>query len=133
MSSTAPPERAPIWRRVLARVALIGGLGLAASWFLPSLPREQDLVFRVGATQPVRSLDVSFTLEGQRVPQRGVTLRFADKAPATIRHQLSLPNGRYDVRISIVRELPDGPKETMLLRRVTLEGGETAIPLENAP
>lgn len=134
MNEPAPPERQqPLWRRLAARAALVGGLLIAAALLLPAVPREQVLVFRLNDPGSVRRLEVAFTREGEAQAESGVSLRYASAAPATVRHAVSLPNGRYRLAISVERELPEGRRETSLERRVTLEGGETVVALEVPP
>ena len=129
-----PPERPqPLWRRLAARAALIGGLALLVAVVFPTVPREQTFVFRVSDASTVRRLDVSFTREGEQRPESGVTLRYPVAAPATVRHTASLENGRWLLTIGVERELSSGRKETSFERRVTLEGGETVVVLEDSP
>jgi len=130
----APPERPPpLWRRIAARVALVGGLALVLTWAAPRVPHDQVLVFRLPDAASVRRLEFVCTREGQREPLRGATLRYDSAAPSSVRHRLSLPNGRYVLSISVERQLPDGLTETSFLRRVSLDGGETVVALERAP
>jgi len=129
-----PLERRPV-RRLLARVALVGGIALAVSLVLPATPREQQLVFRFGSdSAAVRRLELSFTKRGEREPESGFTLNFPTGAPGRARHTVSLPNGDYVVTGAIERRADDaGPTETSFERRVNLQGGETVLPLESPP
>lgn len=125
--------RGSFWRRFAPRALLLLGLGIAASLLLPSLPQEQVVVFRVGGALPLRRLTVSYTRQGEAEPRGGATLSYAT-APPSVRHTVSLPNGGYVVAVDVVRGQPDGGvRETSYVRRVNLEGGETVLPLEEAP
>lgn len=123
----------PAWRRLGARLVLVGGVALAASWLAQYLPRDQELVFRIPDPSSIRRLDLSLTRDGEKAPENGVTLNFPSAPPSSIRHRTSLPNGRYQIAISVRRQLPDGPEETSWVRRVSLDGGETLVVLEGSP
>lgn len=129
------PRQAPsLLRRFVPRAVLLIGLGIAASLLLPSLPKEQVLVFRVGTAAPLRKLAVSYTLEGEREPRSGATLRYDRSPPASVRHTVSLPDGRWVVKVDVERTGADGgPRETSYERRVNLGGGETTLVLEDTP
>jgi hypothetical protein len=118
----------PAWRRLLARALVVGGVALIVALFAPALPREQVFVLRVGPG--ARRIEASFTREGERVPVNTVKLAFPTSAPSRVRHVLSLPNGRYVVRVEVDRGAADSHKETSYVRRVTLSGGETELPLD---
>ncbi|MBK7582251.1 MAG: hypothetical protein IPI67_18850 [Myxococcales bacterium] len=132
MSEPEPATGGSLWRRLATRVLVISGIAYAASFLMPSLPREQILVFRVGAEAPLKHLSASYTLEGEREPRSGVKLSYDGAAPKRVQHVVSLPNGRYVMAVAVERALPDGgTKETSYLRRVNLEGGETILPVED--
>lgn len=131
-NATPDAERGSGWRRRLARVLLIAGVGIALARFLPSLPRDQSLVFSIGADRSrVRALEATWTREGETEALGGVELRFADAAPSRIRHRVRLPNGRYEVAVELATEDDGGLAHTSTTRRVTLEGGETVIRLDS--
>lgn len=139
----ARQQRQPYnWRRHVPRLLLVVGVAIAAAIVAPSLPHDQTLVFRLGeGVQPVRKLSATWTRAGQDEPAGGVTLRFADHAPASVRHKLRLRNGSYLLTIDLERAAPQttspgratlGGKHTAqihYLRRVDLEGGETVVVL----
>jgi hypothetical protein len=134
VSESEAPDYGRSLRRLAGRLALVGGLALSLSFVLPRVPRMQVVTFRFSAAEPVRRLSASFTREGEREPASGVTLNFPGRAPASVRHEVTLPNGRYDVTVEVARDAPDGAlEETSWERRVTLEGGETVLPLGDAP
>lgn len=116
----------------MARIVFVGGAAAMLVFFAPRVPRDQALVFRVGAN--VQKLEASFTKQGEFEPRRGLTLSFGEGAPRSITQSVSLPNGAYQVAVEIERRSADGsPTETTYLRQVTLEGGETVLALEDAP
>lgn len=142
----------------IARFILIAGLLLAASRVLPSIPREQILLFQLEGSGVVRRLDATWTASGSKEPAGGVSLNFPSPPPRSVRHTLSLPNGPYELAISLERSpetvAPDtanvqskrdpvaaeapsrvrsdvrpSPLPTHYVRRIQLEGGETVIRL----
>jgi hypothetical protein len=120
----------PRIRRYAALAVLGIGLSLAVSVVAPELPKDQTLVFRL-PERPVRALSATFTPRGEAEPVGGVTLAFEDAAPREVRHQVSLPNGPYELAIHV--ESPEEPPAsgTSVLRRVELEGGVTTIFVED--
>ncbi|MCC6903611.1 MAG: hypothetical protein IT377_31875 [Polyangiaceae bacterium] len=127
--TTTEEARRPLWRRLAARVAIVGGVAVAVSVATPWVPREQVLIYRVSGGDPVRRLKVHVTREGESEAALGATLTGASPS---FRHGVSLPNGRYVVSVQAERALSDGGvKETSFVRRVTLEGGETILPIED--
>ncbi|HMJ10409.1 MAG TPA: hypothetical protein VK524_03330 [Polyangiaceae bacterium] len=155
MTSAKAVRQAPGWRARLARLLLFGGVAVAVVSLLPSVPREQILLFRLQERELVRELRATWSVPG-REPEGGVTLHFSEAAPHTVRHSVSLPNGSYvlDVRVEraespsgsrahtpgfdsvagqgpsrVGSELRQEPPTTTYVRRVSLEGGETVIRL----
>jgi len=152
MSSTT--SAAPGRRQLIGRLILLVGLGLASLPVLARVPREQTLVFRLN-DRSVTRLEASFTPVGETAPLGAVTLRFPDRAPRSVRHQVTLPNGDYTIAVELestehsgAELAPPAPRasgrgasdsepstgsestrETSSVRRVSLQGGETVIPL----
>lgn len=154
-----PAQKSTANRARFARLFLLGGLAFAVSTLLPSVPREQILLFRLEQTAGVKKLNATWTVPGRSEPSGGVTLHFNAQSPRNIRHALSLPNGPYVLDISIERtegsqsvatspnrtsvlnaaagQAPGRvdttsqrePLQTNFVRRVNLEGGETVIRL----
>lgn len=122
-------------RRFATRAVLLSGAALLGTYIAARVPREQTLVFKPGPVR-VTSLSASWSAEGDAEPLGGVTLNFPEPTSRSIRHQTSLPNGDYVVRVELAYEpepTPDGapaPRaETTVVERVRLEGGETPIAL----
>jgi hypothetical protein len=143
----------------LARLLLFGGVAFAIVSLLPSIPREQILLFRLEEAGEIEQLNATWTVPGKAEPSGGVTLHFPVSPDRAIRHALSLPNGPYLLDISIQRvkdensnsaapnmppardpvageaqskvgsDVRPKPPPTSYLRRVHLEGGETVIRL----
>lgn len=127
-----PPAEPSAWRARAARVALVLGFAVAAAVLLRRAPAEQELVFRLeDGAGAVRELSASWRPEGEPEASGGVELRFDARAPRNVRHRVSLPNGRYEVAVEVVRQEADAAlSHTTTTRRVNLEGGETVIPLQ---
>jgi hypothetical protein len=96
IGASLTPER----RRLIGSLALVVGLVLASLPVLSHVPREQTLVFRL-EDRSVTRLDASFTQAGEPTPLGAVTLRFPDRAPRSVRHQVSLPNGEYVIAVEV--------------------------------
>jgi hypothetical protein len=130
-------QRSPGWRQRVPRLLLAAGLLVAAAEFLPSMPREQTLVFRLADAQSVRRLDAAWTRAGESQPRGGVTLRFPSGANREVERRVSAPNGRYVVSVSVERQTSAPSGATLgrtrksYVRRVCLAGGETIIALED--
>ena len=123
-------EARPAWRRTLSRLLLVGGIALALTQVLPSMPHEQSLVFRM-KDPSVQRLQATWTPEGEHEALGGVTLSFGDAAPREVRHRVKLPNGRYEIAVDLQRAEGDsGLSSRSTTRRVNLEGEETVISLD---
>lgn len=116
-------------RRRVSRVLLAVGAAVIALHLFERAPRDQVLVFRIAPDQRVQQLSATWTPHGDVEPAGGVTLHFGDTSPARVRHALRAPNGDY---LLTVRLNPrDVAKQTTVVRRVTLQGGTTVVPLES--
>lgn len=126
----------PQLRSLLARVLLIGGIALVASFVARSAPHDQTVVVRLNSRQ-VSRVSAVITRSGDTEPAAGFSQDFAGGSPARVRHTFSAPNGTYIVVITLTdRPLPvDGgsggsrpiPSETSFERRVSLAGGEVIV------
>lgn len=125
MGADTEPRAGLSWRPIAVRLVLLGGLALAVALVAPELPRDQTVVFRLGA--PVSALEASWTRAGQAEPTGGVTLTFPGNSPRRVRHEFSCPNGDYSLEIR-VKPRTGGP-DALYSRRVTLSGHETVVPL----
>jgi hypothetical protein len=120
-------------RRTLARALLVGGIALALAQALPELlPHEHELVFDLGASSPpVRTLEFTWTPQGDTRPTGGVTLNLAGAGARRVRHTLVAPEGTYVLHLTLQRAAPgagaDSTTRTTYVRRVSLEGGETTV------
>lgn len=128
--ATPAAEERPAWRRTLARLLLVGGIALALTQVLPSVPHEQSLIFRL-KDPAVQKLEATWTPEGEREALGGVVLSFGDAAPREVRHRVKLPNGRYEIAVDLERaEADSGLSSRSTTRRVNLDGDETVISLD---
>jgi hypothetical protein len=120
----------PKLRSLLARVALIGGGALVATFFARSAPHDQTIAIRTGS-RDLQSLSGVITRAGDDEPTVGFSLTFPDASPRTIRHTFSAPNGTYIVLITFEErtagDLNPIPTETTFDRRVSLVGGEVIV------
>lgn len=127
----------PGWRQRVPRWLLLAGLLIAAALLLPSLPHKQTLVFRLTNAHSVRRLDATWTRAGESRPRGGLTLNFPNGADHLVERRVSAPNGRYTVSVRVERQTsaPSGATlgqiRTSYIRRVSLDGGETVIALED--
>ncbi len=146
--------RHPSLRARLARVFLLCGVAIAVVYLLPSVPREQILLFRWEGVGVVKELEATWTAAGRSEPSGGVTLHLPSPS-RTVRHRFSAPNGPYVLDISVEQldeeaaptvtpnddsvaaEAPPKvgsdvrrePLHRTFVRRVNFEGGETVIRL----
>ena len=113
---------------------MIGAAAVVVVITAPWVPRDQVIVVRLDAAEPVKRLKVSYTPDGESDPISGATLAATGSSAGSVRHAVSLPNGRYLVSIDAELALSDGGvRETSHVRRVTLEGGETLLRLADTP
>jgi hypothetical protein len=127
-------------RRTLARALLVIGAVYLGGMIARTLPRDQTLVFRIGAEPSApRRLRVAWTRVGDSDASGGATLLIRTR-PSEIRQHATLPNGDYVVTIEVdLKEESTRPDvnsaiggETISEHRVTLRGGETIIRLGRA-
>jgi hypothetical protein len=123
----------PKLRSLLARVALVGGGALVATFVARSAPHDQTIAIRAGSRDLQRLAGV-ITRVGDDEPTVGFSLSFPEASPRTIRHTFSAPNGTYIVVITFAERREKGtgdlnpiPTETTLERRVSLVGGEVIV------
>jgi len=127
-------------RPIVARALLLGGLLLSLVPLFKRTPRTQAVVFvlpewfRGGDSR----ITVAWTLEGDPEALGGFTMTFPDGAPASLRREISAPDGRYRLDVSL--EHAENPKTTgrrstrvEITRRLSLNGGEVRVVLENPP
>ena len=123
----------PKLRSLLARVALVGGGALVATYVARSAPHDQTIAIRAGSRDLERVSGI-VTLLGDDEPTVGFTETFPGASPRTIRHSFSAPNGTYIVVITLTERREPGagdlnpiPTETTFERRVSLVGGEVIV------
>jgi len=120
----------PKVKSLLARVSLVGGIAVVASYVARSAPHTQALAIRTGGRELTR-VDGAITRLGDDEPTAGFSQTFPSGPPRVIRHEFSAPNGTYIVVITL-RQRTAGfespiPTETSFQRQVSLAGGEVII------
>ena len=120
----------PKLKALLARIILVGGIALVASYVARRAPREQTLAIRAGSRDLMR-VDCAITRLGDDEPTAGFSQTFSDVAPRIIRHEFSAQNGNYTVVITFNERTTGEPSpiraETTFERQVSLVGGEVII------
>ncbi len=119
MSLTGEPDRDPVSvappRSLLHRLAplmLVGGAVAATVVFVPHLPRERHVEFRLDDSATIVGIDVDWSASDRRAstnssldePLQGASWRFrAGTAPSMIPATIRLPDGAYDVEVLVER------------------------------
>jgi hypothetical protein len=113
------------WQRMVPRALVLVGVAVALLELVPAVPRDHTLVFRLERAAAVQRLDATWTPVGEAEAAGGVSLRFDREPPRHIHHSVSLPDGDYVIAVAVEADAD----KTTYTRRVTLQGGETTIPL----
>jgi len=85
------------WRGI-SRLVLLAGVVSIGLFFFRSVPRDVTLVYVLGA-EGVREVGVDIERGGETV--RHAELRFAQGAPAQVRHAVRLPDGEYVLHLRL--------------------------------
>src|SRR5688572_1776873 len=99
MSEPAPTGSGS-WRRRTAQVVLLLGLALGGAQLFESLPRDQELVFRIPRGHSLRALEATIT-DASGAELGGLALQFPQGRRYSVRHPLRLANGDYEIRIEV--------------------------------
>jgi hypothetical protein len=127
-------------RPMHARVLLVVGLLLSLLPLSRRTPREQTVVFELPG--PFREcaarVEVSWTRDGDAEPLGGFTMTFPEGAPASLRREISAPDGKYRLDVSLERPKKrgpgrGGPARVEFTRQLSLNGGEVRVLLEDTP
>lgn len=140
----------PKLRSLLARVILVGGVTLVATYFARNAPHEQTIGVRLGRHE-VAHISGVVTRSGDDEPIAGFSQNFSEAfpAPRVVRHAFSAPNGNYVVVVRCLERPTAAPEpsgrppaapgermkeqerhnliETTFERRVSLAGGEVIV------
>jgi hypothetical protein len=102
---------------LVGRVTLaVGAVGVLA-YLLPIWPRERAIELRLDDPRSVLHVDVAWSRGGDEAV-RGASWTFSPgAAPATLETSVSLPNGTYDLDVTLRRVAGSDS----LRRRVTLD------------
>lgn len=116
--------------RLARAVALVGALVFVLagrSLVLPHIPQQHDVELRLEGAADVLGVDVRWSAAGTSEDIATTSLRFpTGGAPSSIRSQVRLPDGDYDVAIAVERAT--GVDSTR--RRITLDDTDrVTIPL----
>jgi hypothetical protein len=85
-------------RQRIARVLLVAAVCFGATRVWPAVPQSTDLRIDLGRQHlEIMELSVEFMRDGE--PLQGASFRFPQGAPASVRHEITLPTGRYDVHV----------------------------------
>jgi hypothetical protein len=85
-------------RRRIARLLLVIAVCFGATRVWPAVPQTTDLRIELGPQHgEIMELSVDVTRDGEAL--HGASFRFPSGAPATVRHELMLPTGRYDLEL----------------------------------
>ncbi|HVY49559.1 MAG TPA: hypothetical protein VHB21_26885, partial [Minicystis sp.] len=88
--------------RRFAPVVLVAGVVASGALVLPKLPKSRDVELRVADPETVTAVEVAWAEDGS--PIQGASWRFEPgHAPRTLSSTLKVPDGRYDVDISVRR------------------------------
>lgn len=96
--ATAVVSWANLHRQRIARVLLVGAVCFGATRVWPAVPQTTDVRFELGPQhREIMELQVGFLRDGE--PVKGASFRFPEGAPETVRHEVMLPTGRYDLQV----------------------------------
>ena len=102
------PSTRRVWMRRIAPLLLVAGLGIAVAPLLGSFPREREVDIRVSDAADVVGIDLTWTEApgGEGDALQASSWRFAPgTAPRSLRTTVRLPDGAYDVAITVSRTL----------------------------
>ncbi len=104
----SPPARRWLDRARAARLVALGGVLVVVlagkSLVLPHVPAARDVELQLGAPEEIVGLDVRWSAPGSDEDITTTSLRFSPgHAPETIRADVRLPEGAYDVAITVER------------------------------
>lgn len=104
-------------RRKLAPLVLGGGVLVVGTIATPSWPHDTDVELLLGQRHSdVIELRIGYVRDAEQEPFKAVTLRYPHGAPATVRHHVELPPGRY----AVVLELVSAQGHTDMSRRLDI-------------
>ncbi len=109
----------------LSRLVLVGGAVLVGLLLVRAQPRRVTLAYGLPAGGAVTSLEVDIRRRGEEI--RHAEFRFPGGAPATVRHDVRLPDGDY---VAVVRLAGGGaPPRTVERSFAVSESGPIVLPI----
>lgn len=98
---STPPHRP---RNRYAPLLLLVAAGAAAYVLIPHVPRERTIEIRLEDPAAITAVDLAWTPAGTTEAVQGGAFRFpAGQAPVALTTKAHLPDGRYDLDLSIDR------------------------------
>lgn len=89
-------------RRKLAPAVLLIGAVVIGAELWSQVPQQADVEYVLGSRHAdVVELRVGYLLEGEEL--HGVSFRYPEGAPRVVRHEVSLPSGRYTIALEVRR------------------------------
>jgi hypothetical protein len=123
-----------------ARGLLIAGLLVSLIPLSRKTPKTQVLLLELPARfrETEGRVEVSWTREGDTEPLGGFTLTFPEGAPASLRREISAPDGKYrlDVSLEAVAKSPAtsrAPAPVEITRELSLDGARVRVLFEDTP
>jgi hypothetical protein len=133
-------------RPIHARILLVTGILLALLPLSRRTPHAQTLVLQVPTwfRETESRLEVSWTRDGDAEPLGGFTMTFPEGAPASVRREISAPDGKYRLDVTLERakrgnvpgkraDAGRRPALVEITRQLSLNGGEVRVLLEDTP
>lgn len=120
-----PPEPVvrPSATRRFAPLVLLAGAAAAAFTLVPHLPKERQIELRLDEVASIVDVELSFARSADGEPVQGNSWHFgAGRAPASLTTSVNLPDGRYEVDISVQRT-----QERQSIHRVISVGSSDQI------
>lgn len=108
-------------RRKLAPAVLLLGVVVIGTELWSQVPQETDVEYVLGAGHAdVVELRVGYLLEGEEL--HGVSFRYPEGAPRVVRHEVSLPSGRYTVALEVRRRRGAGRRRVERSLQTPVDG-----------
>jgi hypothetical protein len=118
----APAARPSATRR-FAPLLLLAGAVAGAFTLVPHLPKERQIELRLDEASSIVDVELSFASSSDGEPVHGTSWHFdAGRAPTSLTTSVNLPDGRYEVDISVQRT-----QERRSIHRVISVGGSDQI------
>ena len=102
-ATTGSPGGAPQRRRWAPLILVAGAIALAV-FLVPRLPKQRQVELRLDDASTIVEVNLSVARSSDGEPVQGNTWHFAPgSAPASLRTTMSLPDGRYEIDVTVQR------------------------------